>query len=374
MDTNTMSMPQLSFDTQEVKPQEEAAQIKKEILTEGLSQEELKMVDSFVEQIDISNSTGIMNYGVGTQKKLADFSEKAIENVKTKDMGETGKMIADLTTELKNFDITEKDKGFLGFFKRGANKIEALKAQYNSVEGNVEKITSELEKHQITLLKDVAQLDRLYELNLNYYKELSMYILAGKKKLELERNTTLVELNEKATKTNLPEDAEKARDFAQKCDRFEKKLYDLELTRTIALQTGPQIRMVQSSDTIMAEKIQSTIVNTIPLWKNQMVIALGIEHATQAAAAERQVNDMTNKLLKQNAQALKVATVESAKEAERGIVDIETLKHTNETLISTLDEVSKIQTEGRTKRKEAEAELERIEGELKNKLLEMSKQ
>lgn len=374
MDTNTMAMPQLSFDTQEVKPQEEAAQIKKEILTEGLSQEELKMVDNFVEQIDISNSTGIMNYGVGTQKKLADFSEKAIENVKTKDMGETGKMIADLTTELKNFDITEKDKGFLGFFKRGANKIEALKAQYNSVEGNVEKITSELEKHQITLLKDVAQLDRLYELNLNYYKELSMYILAGKKKLELERNTTLVELNEKATKSNLPEDAEKARDFAQKCDRFEKKLYDLELTRTIALQTGPQIRMVQSSDTIMAEKIQSTIVNTIPLWKNQMVIALGIEHATQAAAAERQVNDMTNKLLKQNAQALKVATVESAKEAERGIVDIETLKHTNETLISTLDEVSKIQTEGRTKRKEAEAELERIEGELKNKLLEMSKQ
>lgn len=367
------AMPQLSFNAEEVTPQMEAAEIKKEILTESLSQEELKMVDEFVNQIDISSSTGVMNYGVGTQKKLADFSEKAIENIKTKDMGETGKMIADLTTQLKSFDVSEKDKGLFAFFKRGANKIEAMKAQYADVETNVEKISNELERHQITLLKDVAQLDKMYELNLNYYKELSMYILAGKKKLEIERNTTLKELQEKAAATSLPEDAEKARDFAQKCERFEKKLYDLELTRTIALQTGPQIRMVQSSDTVMAEKIQSTIVNTIPLWKNQMVIALGIEHANQAAKAEREVNEMTNKLLKQNADALKVATVESAKEAERGIVDIETLKHTNETLIATLDEVSKIQAEGKTKRKEAEAELEKIEGELKNKLLEMSK-
>ena len=338
-----------------------------------LSAEELKQVDEFSKQIDISNSTGIMNYGVGTQKKLADFSEKAIDNVKTKDMGEVGDMITDLVTQLKNFDVEEEEKGLKALFKKSANKIEALKAKYSKVETNVQTISNELEKHQVTLMKDVELLDRMYDLNLNYFKELTMYILAGKKKLEEERNTTLVELQKKAAESGLPEDAEKAKDFANKCDRFEKKIYDLELTRTIAMQTGPQIRMVQSSDTVMAEKIQSTIVNTIPLWKNQMVIAIGIEHATQAAQAEREVNDMTNKLLRKNADALKVATIESAKEAERGIVDIETLKHTNESLISTLDEVLKIQTEGKTKRREAEAELAQIENQLKDKLLEAAK-
>lgn len=338
-----------------------------------LSAEELKQVDEFSKQIDISNSTGIMNYGVGTQKKLADFSEKAIDNVKTKDMGEVGDMITDLVTQLKNFDVEEEEKGLKALFKKSANKIEALKAKYSKVETNVQTISNELEKHQVTLMKDVELLDRMYDLNLNYFKELTMYILAGKKRLEEERNTTLVELQKKAAESGLPEDAEKAKDFANKCDRFEKKIYDLELTRTIAMQTGPQIRMVQSSDTVMAEKIQSTIVNTIPLWKNQMVIAIGIEHATQAAQAEREVNDMTNKLLRKNADALKTATIESAKEAERGIVDIETLKHTNESLISTLDEVLKIQTEGKTKRREAEAELAQIENQLKDKLLEAAK-
>ena len=282
-----------------------------------LSAEELKQVDEFSKQIDISNSSGIMNYGVGTQKKLADFSEKAIDNVRTKDMGQVGDMITNLVTQLKSFEIAEDEKGLKALFKKSANKVEGLKAKYNKVETNVQTISNELEKHQVTLMKDVELLDRMYDLNLNYYKELTMYILAGKKRLEEERNTTLVELQKKAEASGLPEDAEKAKDFANKCDRFEKKIYDLELTRTIAMQTGPQIRMVQSSDTVMAEKIQSTIVNTIPLWKNQMVIAIGIEHATQAAQAEREVNDMTNKLLRQNADALKVATIESAKEAER---------------------------------------------------------
>jgi len=338
-----------------------------------LTAEELKQIDDFSKQIDISNSSGVMNYGVGTQKKLADFSEKALDNVKTKDMGEVGGMITDLVTQLKNFEISEDEKGLKALFKRGANKLEAMKAKYSKVETNVQTISNELERHQVTLMKDVEILDRMYELNLNYYKELSMYILAGKKKLEEERNTTLVNLQKKAAESGLPEDAEKAKDFASLCDRFEKKIYDLELTRTIAMQTGPQIRMVQSSDTVMAEKIQSTIVNTIPLWKNQMVIAIGIEHSTQAAKAEREVNDMTNKLLRKNADALKVATIESAKEAERGIVDIETLKHTNESLISTLDEVLKIQTEGKAKRREAEVELAQIENQLKNKLLQAAK-
>ena len=338
-----------------------------------LSADELKQVEEFSKQSDISNSTGIMNYGVGTQKKLADFSEKAIDNVRTKDMGQVGDMITNLVTQLKSFEIAEDEKGLKALFKKSANKVEGLKAKYNKVETNVQTISNELEKHQVTLMKDVELLDRMYDLNLNYYKELTMYILAGKKRLEEERNTTLVELQKKAEASGLPEDAEKAKDFANKCDRFEKKIYDLELTRTIAMQTGPQIRMVQSSDTVMAEKIQSTIVNTIPLWKNQMVIAIGIEHATQAAQAEREVNDMTNKLLRQNADALKVATIESAKEAERGIVDIETLKHTNESLITTLDEVLKIQTEGKTKRREAEAELVQIEAQLKDKLLQAAK-
>ncbi len=338
-----------------------------------LTPEELKQVEDFSQQIDISNTTGVMNYGVGTQKKLADFSEKAIENVRTKDMGEVGNMITSLVTELKGFEIDEDEKGIRALFKKSTNKLEGLKAKYAKAETNVQTISNELEKHQVTLLKDVEVLDKMYDLNLNYYKELTMYILAGKKRLEKERATTLVEMQNKAAASGLPEDAEAAKDFANKCDRFEKKLYDLELTRTIAMQTGPQIRMVQSSDTMMAEKIQSTIVNTIPLWKNQMVIAMGIEHATQAARAEREVNDMTNQLLRKNADALKVATIESAKEAERGIVDIETLKHTNESLITTLDEVLKIQTEGKQKRHEAEAELAQIENQLKGKLLEAAK-
>ena len=370
--------PTLSFGADEAKavqeePKEKAKDNGNIAMEAQLSAEELKQVEEFSKQIDISNSSGIMNYGVGTQKKLADFSEKALDNVKTKDMGEVGGMITDLVTQLKDFEIAEDEKGLKALFKRGANKFEAIKAKYSKVETNVQTISNELEKHQVTLMKDVEILDRMYELNLNYFKELSMYILAGKKKLEEERNTTLVELQKKAAESGLPEDAEKAKDYASLCDRFEKKIYDLELTRTIAMQTGPQIRMVQSSNTVMAEKIQSTIVNTIPLWKNQMVIAIGIEHSTQAAKAEREVNDMTNKLLKKNADALKVATIESAKEAERGIVDIDTLKHTNESLISTLDEVLKIQTEGKEKRREAEAELSQIENQLKDKLLQAAK-
>ena len=371
--------PSLSFGAEAQAQEAPAAEPQKEAtngnlaLEAQLSAEELKQVEDFSKQIDISNTTGIMNYGVGTQKKLADFSEKAIENVRTKDMGEVGGMITDLVTELKGFEIEEDEKGIRALFKKGANKFEGMKAKYAKAEVNVQAIANELEKHQVTLLKDVDVLDKMYDLNLNYYKELTMYILAGKKKLEEERNTTLVELQKKAETSGLPEDAEAAKDFANKCDRFEKKLYDLELTRTIAMQTGPQIRMVQSSDTMMAEKIQSTIVNTIPLWKNQMVIAMGIEHATQAARAEREVNDMTNSLLRKNADALKVATIESAKEAERGIVDIETLKHTNESLITTLDEVLRIQTEGKQKRHEAEAELAQIENQLKDKLLEAAK-
>ena len=368
--------PTLSFGVEEAVQEAPKAETKDNgniAMEAQLSAEELKQVEEFSKQIDISNSSGIMNYGVGTQKKLADFSEKALDNVKTKDMGEVGNMITDLVTQLKDFEIAEDEKGLKALFKRGANKIEAMKAKYSKVETNVQTISNELEKHQVTLMKDVEILDRMYELNLNYYKELSMYILAGKKRLEEERNTTLVDLQKKAAESGLPEDAEKAKDFASLCDRFEKKIYDLELTKTIAMQTGPQIRMVQSSDTVMAEKIQSTIVNTIPLWKNQMVIAIGIEHSTQAAKAEREVNDMTNKLLKKNADALKVATIESAKEAERGIVDIETLKHTHESLISTLDEVLKIQTEGKAKRREAEVELAQIENQLKDKLLQAAK-
>ncbi|WP_408069829.1 toxic anion resistance protein [Butyrivibrio sp. JL13D10] len=338
-----------------------------------LSEEEMKQIDAFVDQIDITNSQGIMNYGAGTQKKMADFSEKAIDNVRTKDMGQVGDMITGLVTELKNFEVEEDEKGIRAFFKKSSNKVTALKARYTSVEKNVEVISSELERHQMQLMKDVATLDNMYKLNLNYYKELSMYIIAGKKKLEQVRANELVEAQKKAEQSGLPEDAQAAKDIAALCDRFEKKIYDLELTRTIAMQTGPQIRMVQSADTAMAEKIQSTIVNTIPLWKNQMVIAIGIEHSAQAAKAEREVNDMTNALLKKNADMLKVASVEAAKESERGIVDMETLKHTNETLISTLDEVMKIQTEGKEKRRTAEAELSQIETQLREKLLQAAK-
>lgn len=338
-----------------------------------LSEEEQKQVDEFVKQIDITNSQAVMNYGVGTQKKLADFSQKAIDNVRTKDMGEVGDMLTGLVTQLKNFDVDEEEKGFKALFKKSANKVNEIKTKYSSVETNVNAITTKLEQHQVTLMKDVALLDQMYALNLNYFKELTMYIQAGKKKLEEVRSTQLVELQQKAQASGLQEDAEKAKDLANFCDRFEKKIYDLELTRTIAMQTGPQIRMVQSSDTVMAEKIQSTIVNTIPLWKNQMVIAIGVEHANQAAKAEREVNDMTNALLKKNADKLKQASIETAKESERGIIDIETLRHTNETLISTIDEVLAIQKDGKEKRKAAEEELGQIESQLKDKLIEASK-
>ena len=371
----TMSVaPSLVFDTVGEEPQLPVEEPKQEVLDDSmLNDEEKKMVESFAAQIDLHNSGAILQYGVGTQKKMADFSEKALENVRTKDMGEVGDMIAGLVTELKSFDAEEESKGLFGLFKKSENRLNALKAKYNKVETNVNDIVKVLEGHQIQLLKDVEVLDRMYAMNLSYFKELSMYILAGKKKLMEIRNTQLKELQNKATLSGLPEDAQAAKDLANLCDRFEKKIYDLELTRTVSVQTAPQIRMVQQSDTVMAEKIQSTIVNTIPLWKNQMVIAIGVEHSTQAARAQREVTDMTNALLKKNADALKVATIESAKEAERGIVDMETLKHTNQSLISTLDEVLKIQTEGKEKRRVAEAELADMENQLKGKLLEMSR-
>ncbi|MCD7763824.1 MAG: toxic anion resistance protein [Lachnospiraceae bacterium] len=342
-----------------------------QLTEESLTPEERKMVDDFSKQIDLHDSNGILQYGAGTQKKMADFSENALKNVRTKDLGEVGDMITNLVTELKSFD-TDEEKGFLGIFKKNGNKIAAMKTKYDKAEVNVEKICTVLEDHQVQLMKDVALLDKMYNLNLSYFKELSMYILAGKKRLEEVRATEVKDAFDKAQRSNLPEDAQAAKDLQDLCDRFEKKLHDLELTRMIAIQTGPQIRLVQSSDTMMIEKIQSTVVNTIPLWKSQMVIALGVEHANQAAQAQKEVTDMTNALLKKNAEKLKVATVESAKASERGIVDLETLKNTNATLISTLDEVIKIQEDGRQKRREAENELNRMEQELKNKLLEVS--
>lgn len=381
-DTLTAEAPTLdfgAFDTPKEKEVPAAAAApadvipapKNEMDDSMLSEEEKRMVSEFVEKIDLRNSNAILQYGAGTQKKMADFSEKALENVKTKDMGEIGDMIAGLVTELKSFDVEEEEKGLGAFFKKRANKLTALKAKYDKTEVNVNKITTALEAHQIQLIKDAQMLDRMYDMNLTYFKELSMYILAGKKKLQNARENELTELRNKALASGLPEDAQAAKDYEGLIDRFEKKLHDLELTRTVALQTAPQIRLVQGSDTVMAEKIQSTIVNTIPLWKSQMVIALGVEHSTQAAEAQRAVSDMTNELLKKNADRLKVATIEAAKESERGIVDIETLKHTNESLISTLDEVMKIQTEGRAKRAAAESELQSMENELKAKLLEI---
>ena len=352
-------------------PVEKEEPAQPQLNAEILSDEERRMVDEFSKQIDLHNSNGILQYGVGTQKKMADFSENALKSVKTKDLGEVGNMITDLVTELKSFDVEEEEKGFLGLFKKSGNKITALKAKYDKAEVNVEKICEVLEGHQMQLMKDVAVLDKMYGLNLSYFKELSMYILAGKKKLQEVRDTELAELIEKAQISSLPEDAQAAKDLESLCERFEKKIHDLELTRMIAIQTAPQIRLVQSSNSLMIEKIQSTVVNTIPLWKSQMVIALGVEHANQAARAQREVTDMTNQLLRKNAEALKMATIESARESERGIVDLETLKTTNAALISTFDEVMKVQEDGRRKRREAEAELNRMELELKNKLLEI---
>ena len=337
----------------------------------NLTPEELQMVNEFSQKIDLHNSQAILQYGVGTQKKMADFSEAALNNVRTKDLGEVGNMLSSLVIDLKSFDVTEQDKGFKGLFKKSSNKITSMKAKYDKAEVNVNNVCTALENHQVTLMKDIALLDKMYAVNLTYFKELSMYILAGKKKLEEVRNGELAAAVAKANASNLPEDAQAAKDLQSMCDRFEKKIHDLELTRMISIQTAPQIRMVQNNDTLMAEKIQSTIVNTIPLWKSQMVLALGIEHSAQAAKAQREVTDMTNELLRKNADILKTATIDTAKESERGIVDLETLKHTNESLISTFDEVLKIQTEGHEKRRNAEAEMQRMEDELKKKLLEI---
>lgn len=336
-----------------------------------LSEEEKRQVEEFCRQIDLHNSTAILQYGVGTQKKMADFSGDALENVRTKDFGEVGEMLSNVVAQLRDFD--EEEKSFLGIFKKPVNKLENLKTKYNKAEVNVNKICEALEGHQVQLLKDISILDKMYDLNLTYFKELTMYILAGKKKLQETRETELQQAIEKAQRSGLAEDAQAARDLEALCDRFEKKLHDLELTRMVSVQTAPQIRLVQSSDTMMVEKIQSTIVNTIPLWKSQMVLALGVSHAEQAARAQREVSDMTNELLKKNAEMLKMATVESAKESERGIIDMETLKNTNASLISTLDEVMRIQTEGREKRRAAEAQMQAMENELKEKLLEISR-
>ena len=335
-----------------------------------LSPQEQKMVDDFAAKIDIENTNQILQFGAGTQKKMADFSDAALENVRTQDLGEVGDLLANVVGELKDFDAAE-EKGLFGFFKKQTARVDTLKNRYTKAEGNVAKITETLEQHQMRLMKDSAVLDKMYDQNLAYFKELSMYILAGKKKLQAVRDGQLRDLQQKAATSGLPEDAQAASDLENKCGRFEKKLHDLELTRTISMQTAPQIRMIQNNDTTMIEKIQTTIVNTIPLWKSQMVLALGIAHSTEAAQAQRQVTDLTNELLKKNAETLHLASVETAREAERGIVDIETLSQTNQQLIQTLDDVMKIQQEGRVKRQAAEADMRRMENELKSKLLEI---
>jgi len=337
----------------------------------NLTEEELKTVDDFSGKIDLTDSAIILQYGAACQKKIAEFSDNALAGVRTKDLGETSDMIADLVAELKGFDAAEEEKGFLGIFKKAGSQVTRLKARYDKAENNIDMITGRLEDHQNQLLKDIIMLDKMYQTNLDYFKELTMYIMAGKKKLEAERATTLPQMKVKAEQSGLTHDAQAANDYAAMCDRFEKKLHDLELTRTISVQMAPQIRLIQNNDAVMSEKIQSTINNTIPLWKNQMVLALGLAHSKEALETQRAVTDMTNELLKKNADMLKQGTVEIAQESERGIVDIETIAYTNQQLISTLDEVLRIQDEGRAKRRAAEAELIRIETELKNKLLEI---
>ena len=338
-----------------------------------LSPEEQKMVDDFSQKINLQNSTMVMQYGSAAQRKIANFSDTALNNVRTKDLGEVGDTLSSLVVELKNFGQEEEEKGLFGFFKKAGNKMEAMKAQYGKAEANVEKIARELEQHQVVLMKDIAMFDQMYELNLKYYKELTMYILAGKKKLADVRENELPALRARAEQTGAQEDAQRYNDLVQMCERFEKKLHDLELTRMISIQMGPQTRLLQNNDTLMVEKIQSSLVNTIPLWKSQMVLALGMEHGRQATAAQSAVTEMTNELLKKNADMLKMGTIQTAKEAERSVVSIETLQHTNQQLISTLDEVLNIQREGAQKRKEAEVELGRIEGELRAKLMELHK-
>lgn len=345
---------------------------KEEALEIELTPEEQKMVEDFAARIDLSNTRMVLQYGAGCQKKIADFSDTALSSVRTKDMGQVGEMLTQVVAQLREFEEDEDTKGFLGFFKKNTNKLANMKAKYDKAEVNVNRISEILEQHQVTLMKDVTMLDKMYELNLNYFKELSMYILAGKQKLKKAADEELPALVTKAERSGLPEDTQAARDFSEMCNRFEKKIHDLELTRTVSLQMAPQIRLIQNNDIVMSDKIQSTLVNTIPLWKSQMVIAIGLNHSTDAARAQREVSDMTNELLKKNAETLKIATVETARESERGIVDIETLQATNQTLISTLDEVMKIQKEGREKRSQAEVQLQKIEKEMRDKLLEMS--
>ena len=345
----------------------------KEFTTE-LSEEEKETVNEYVSNIDINDSQMVLQYGAGVQKEIANFSEAALGSVKNKDLGEIGELLTGVVTELKDFDATEEKGGFLGIFKKAGNRMTAIKAKYDKAEKNINNIVKVMEGHQVTLMKDIAMLDQMYETNLKYFKELSLYIVAGKEKLKEAREVELPKLLAKAEETGLPEDAQAAKDYASMVDRFEKKVYDLELTRNISMQMAPQIRLIQSNDTVMTEKIQSTLLNTIPLWKSQMIIAIGLDHSQDAARAQREVTEATNGLLKKNAEALKMASIETAKESERGIVDIETLTQTNQTLIDTFDEVMKIQAEGRTKRAEAEVELQRIENEMKAKLIEVSSQ
>lgn len=364
--------PELNFDAFEeakVVVKEENKIEEKVVEDVNLTPEEKKLVDQFVEKIDITNSNAILQYGVGAQKKIADFSESALSNVRNKDLGEVGDMLSNVVNELKNFEPEEESKGFLGLFKKGKNKISQMKGKYEKVEENIDRISNNLENHQIQLLKDIAMLDKMYEVNKAYFKELSMYILAGKKKLQKIENEEIKAMKEKAKRSGLPQDAQEVNDFLSLYNRFEKKIHDLELTRMISLQMAPQIRLIQNNDALMSEKIQSTLVNTIPLWKSQIVLALGVAHSTNAARAQNEVTNMTNQLLRKNAETLKMATIETAKASERGIVDIETLVNTNQSLISTFDEIINIQNEGRQKRKEAEVQLKNIEEELKNKLL-----
>ena len=376
-DFTKIETPSLTLETElETKPETDLAPVAETKVEEPkipepvLTAEEQQLVNDFAAKIDVENTAQILQYGAGTQKKMADFSDAALANVRAQDLGEVGDLLVNVVGELQGFDA-EEEKGFLGFFKKQANKLELMKARYDKAEVSVEKISDTLQQHQVRLLKDSAMLDQMYEQNLAYFKELTMYILAGKKKLEEVRAGKLAELEETAKRTGLAEDVQAAKDLADKCQRFEKKIYDLELTRAISIQTAPQIRMIQNNDNVMVEKIQTTLVNTIPLWKNQMVISLGIAHSTEAAKAQRQVNDVTNALLQANAKKLHVASVETAKEAERGIVDIETLKKTNAELIQTLDDVMKIQRDGRAQRLAAEVEMAKMETELKNKLLQI---
>ena len=374
-DTAAEAVPQLTLTPEapaapaqeEAKPEVTPVQMDENLLSDA----EKQAVEAFSKKIDLTDSQMILQYGAAAQKNVAGFSENALNSVRTKDLGEVGKSLSELVVELKGFGEEEEKKGLFGFFKKTGNKLETMKTQYAKVEANVDKIVRELEQHQVTLLKDVAMFDQMYELNLKYYKELTMYILAGKRKLADVQANELPALKAKAEQTGAQEDAQAYNDLVQMCDRFEKKLHDLELTRMISVQMGPQTRLLQNNDTLMVEKIQSSLVNTIPLWKSQMVLALGLEHGRQATAAQSAVTNMTNELLKKNADMLKMGTIETAREAERSVVDIETLQHTNEQLISTLDEVLSVQKEGAAKRKAAEAELGRIEGELKQKLLEL---